>query len=400
MDNPLRILHLTTSFPSNTDDATGPFVLRLLEALEKTGTECRVLTPASTGPSEWPDDKKKVIRFRYAPWSWQCLAQQPGGIPVALSKKTLLYAVVPFFIAKMGLDLVREACNHDLIHAHWSICGAIAVITQRFHQRPVITTLHGSDHHRAQGSGIYAWFHKKAVGGSVYTVGVSETIVDQLRSQDSSYAERLRFIPNGVDDAFYAINRNPSLLIPTLNFLYIGSLIPRKGVEVLLKGMLKLQRDLPWHLTIVGEGPEHNKLSALVENTKITSQISFLGPLSPSQIPEIMKKHHVLILSSYKEGRPSVVLEAMAAGMPVVATDIDGTRELVQDNRTGWLFPPGDADRLAAILSSMFRGEKDLSSAGLAGRQWMQEQGLTWSETARNYRNLYAEAIRDWGGVV
>jgi hypothetical protein len=129
-------LHLTTSFPSGPDDVAGPFVLRLFEAQEKLGIQCRVLTPASTSPSTWPD-ADKVCRFRYAPWYYQRLAQQPGGIPAALAGQPLLYGLLLPFLAGMGMSLIRLTKQYDIIHAHWSICGALAVLTQPIHKSPL-----------------------------------------------------------------------------------------------------------------------------------------------------------------------------------------------------------------------------------------------------------------------
>ena len=400
MSDQLRILLLTTSFPSTPDDAAGPFILRLFEALEKAGIRCRVLTPASTSPSTWPD-AYKVCRFRYAPWSWQRLAQQPGGIPVALAGQPWLYGLLPAFLASMGLFLIRLARQHDIIHAHWSVCGAMAVLTQSMHRRPVITTLRGSDVHRAKKSGAFSLLHRKAIQGSSFTVGVSQTMAAELRRQYPGTADKIRFVPNGVDDAFYSLptERN-HLSLSLFKLLFVGSLIPRKGLDVLLKALAMINSLSSWALTVAGDGPEGDHLKSLATDLGINTSIRFLGSVSPDGVPQLMNDHHLLILPSYQEGRPNVVLEAMAAALPVLATDIEGTRELVQHGQTGWLVPPGDIDALSERLTTVLGAKRNLAAVGLAGRQWLQEQGLTWSETARNYRHLYAEAIRDWGGVV
>ena len=395
MGNPLRILHLTTSFPSNPDDASGPFVLRLLEALEKTGTMCRVLTPASTGPSEWPDDKKKVIRFRYAPWSWQCLAQQPGGIPVALAGQPWLYGLLPPFLVSMALSLIQLARQHDIIHAHWSACGALSVLTQPIHQKPVITTLRGSDVNHAKRSRIFYLLHKKAIQKSIFIVGVSQAIAIDLRRQHPGMSDKIRFVPNGVDDAFYALPTGRDHLAPSpFKLLFIGSLIPLKGLDVLLKALAGINSQASWTLTVVGDGPEKDYLKSLATDLGINTNIHFLGSISPGGIPQLMNDHHILILPSYREGRPNVVLEAMAAALPILATDIEGTRELIQHGQTGWLVPPGNVDALSGALDDLIGGKRNLAAAGLAGRQWMQEQGLTWEKTAKLYGHLYVDALK------
>ncbi len=389
----MRILIVTTSFPSNPDDASGAFVAKFMKALEQSGQSCCVLTPASTCPSDWPDSSK-VLRFRYAPWVWQRLAQQPGGIPNALEKNSLFYVLVPFFLASLARSVARLATKFDLIHAHWSINGALSVITRGLHNRPVVTTLHGSDHAKGlRGKGPFAWFHRKAVLESEFVVAVSRAIVHQMETAFPERSSVFRFIPNGVDNEFYIINPDERPCNLPLRILYVGSLIPVKGVDILLKALTLVEGSAPVKTTIVGTGPEYENLSDAVSSLGLRDKVQFLGPVSPNDVPNIMAEHHLLVLPSYREGRPSVVLEAMAAAMPVVASRIDGTRELVKHGETGWLFPAGDAEGLAAILSSIMRGEKDLRAAGVAGRRWMLENKMTWKETASQYIELYKSAV-------
>ncbi len=391
---PLHVLHLTTSFPSNPSNISGPFIHKLALAEIRQGLLCTVLTPSSTRPANWPNNCI-VHRFRYAPWSCQRLAQKPGGIPATLAGQPWLYCLLPPFLTGMGLSLIRMARQHDIIHAHWSVCGALAVLTQPIHQKPVITTLRGSDVNHAKKSRIFNLLHKKAIQKSRFIVGVSQAIATDLGRQHHGLADKIRFVPNGVDDAFYALATGRDHLAPSpFKLLFIGSLIPLKGLDVLLKALAGINSQASWTLTVVGDGPEKDHLKSLATDLEIYKKIRFLRSISPDGIPQLMNDHHILILPSYREGRPNVVLEAMAAALPVLATDIEGTRELIQHDQTGWLVPQGDVDALSGALDDLIGGKRNLAAAGLASRQWMQEQGLTWDNTAKLYSQLYAEAIR------
>jgi len=389
----MRILIVTSSFPSHSGDSSGAFIANLVKAVGKQGQKCVVLTPATTKPSDWSTGCE-VYRFRYAPWRWQMIAQKPGGIPTALKKRPLLYILVPIFLSSLTNSILKLAPSCDLVHAHWSINGALAVLMRHFHKRPVITTLHGSDHVKgSNGIGPFAWLHRKAVLGSSAVAAVSEKILAQMKVRYPDKIDFFHFVPNGVDEKFYLVQRGRKTTRDHLNILFIGSLIPIKGVEILLKAVSEMKEKSKVTVTLVGDGPNKEDLQRMVQLLAIESQVNFLGAVPPSQIPGLMQEHQLLVLPSYREGRPSVVLEAMAAAMPVVATDIDGTRELVQDGKTGWLFPPGDSESLAAILSSVINGEKDLESAGEAGRRWMLDNNMTWDETAKRYIQLYKHAI-------
>lgn len=391
---PLHILHLTTSFPSNPGNISGPFIHSLALAEIRQVLVCTVLTPASTSPSTWPQNYN-VRRFRYAPWSWQRLAQQPGGIPVTLGKQPWLYGLLPSFLASMALSLIRLSRQHDIIHAHWSICGAMAVLTQSMHQKPVITTLRGSDVYKAKKSGPFSLLHRKAIQGSSFTVGVSQTMAAELGRQYPGMADKIRFVPNGVDEAFYTLlAERHHLPLSPFKLLFIGSLVPYKGLDILLKGLDRINSLPSWTLTVVGDGPDGNHLRSLATSLGINTNIRFLGSVSPDRVSQLMNDHHLLILPSHREGRPNVVLEAMAAALPVLATDIEGTRELVQNGKTGWLVPPGDVNALSGALDDIISGKRNLAAAGLAGRQRMLEQGLTWDNTAKLYRQLYVEVLK------
>ena len=168
-------------------------------------------------------------------------------------------------------------------------------------------------------------------------------------------------------------------------------MIPRKGCDIALKALAKIDESFDWGLTVIGDGPEIDTLQELALAKRISSKVTFQGNIPPHTVAPYMESHHILLLCSHEEGRPSVVLEAMASAMAVIATDIDGTRELVQDGKTGWLFLPGDVNALATIISDVLRQEKDVYAAGHSGRQWMKDQRLTWSHTAAQYHELYSK---------
>lgn len=387
----MRVLHLTTSFPASENDAAGAFIYRLINALNKKGTECHVLTPATIRPATWPD-AIEVHRFRYAPWKMQILAQLPGGIPAALHKSLFNFVLLPVFLCSMTLTFCVRARHYDVIHAHWSLCGAIAVITRFFHRKPVIITVHGSDQYKSNRSMGYSLIHCLAVRGAAFTVCVSRDILSDLQKKEPDHLPKFCFIANGVADIFFEVKPRPIITEEPLRLLTIGSLIPLKGIDVIIQSLARIPSSIHWRLTIVGDGIELQNLQKLAEKHALLEYISFEGNVSPDVIPQFMERHHVLILASYREGRPSVVLEAMAAGMAVIATNISGTKELVQNETTGWLFTAGDTNALAEKIESIVKKEKDIITMGLAGRKWMRVQNLTWDESSLQYQQLYAKA--------
>lgn len=385
----LRVLHVTTSFPFSAADFSGRFLSPLLLALEAQNVTCHVLAPAGHVPQSRASPG--VTRFRYAPWGFQRLAAPGGGIPHGLRRHPLLHLLLPPFLVSMTVTIVALARRYDLVHAHWSVCGAAAVLARPIHGRPVITTFRGTDLRWSRTRALYAAVTHMAILGSSFVTAVAQEMVAELKETHPRCARRFVFVPNGVAEAFYAVAA-PERPLP-LRLLFVGSLTDSKGVGVLIDALAMLIGEGEWQLDIVGEGPDERRLKALASRRGVDGRIHFVGVLPFSEMPRCMAAHHVLVLPSRSEGRPNVVLEAMAAGMAVVGSDISGVRELIRDGVNGWLVRCGDPASLADILGRLIRGELDWERAGRMGRVWMQEKALTWTQSARTYRALYERAL-------
>lgn len=388
----MRVLHLATSFPSGPDCFAGSFIHRLVRAEVASGVCCTVLTPAADRPSNWPDEYP-VHRFRYAPMGLQKLAQQPGGIPAALGRTPLSYGLLAPFLAAMLTTLIGRAKQHDIIHAHWAVCGAMAVLTRHLHKRPVITTLRGSDFHFSRGgNGVHGWLLDQAVTGSAAITAVSDAIAAELKKKIPDKKDFVYAIANGIAEEFFRVSRKKGRGGTPLKILFVGSLVSLKGVKLLFEALARSHAS-PWACSVAGDGPERRKLAHIAGRLGISDRVAFVGSVPPGKVAALMADHDILVLPSYREGRPNVVLEAMASGMAVVASDIDGCRELVRHDRTGWLFPAGDVEGLRCLLHAIFRGEKDIAGTGLAARKWLETQGLSWEKTAARYRALYDKVL-------
>jgi glycosyltransferase involved in cell wall biosynthesis len=134
----------------------------------------------------------------------------------------------------------------------------------------------------------------------------------------------------------------------------VGRLWHQKGYKDLIWGaeMLRMLREDTCYL-IVGEGPERGRLELYRDNIRAGSQVYLLG--ERTDVPEIMQHADVLWNGSLYEGQSNVILEAQRGGIPVIATDIPGNRDLVHDRETGLLFKPGDVDRLTRLTNELFR---------------------------------------------
>lgn len=386
---------LTTSWPLGPGASSGVFVARLARALT-CHVDLAVVTPADRDRAgRLQRDGMTVHAVRYAPRAGRTLAHGPGGIPVALAGNPLRAVWLPGLALGLAGATLAAGRGVDVIHANWALSGVLGLPAAAARGVPLVTTLRGADVSRARRSRLDRWLLAQAVRHSRVVTTVSEAFADTLRAQFPQHAGRITCIPNGVDESLLRLA--PPTVGRGLRLVAVGSLIPRKRVDRLLLAMAALPPVV--RLEIVGEGPEGDRLQAMVAELGLGERVHFAGALAPDAIAGVLSHSDVLVLTSDSEGRPNVVLEAMAAARPVVATDIDGTRELVEDGATGLLVPPNAPAALAAALRALLDDPARRARMGAAGRAAIRRRGLTWSQAAGRYLALYRRALAEGAGA-
>jgi glycosyltransferase involved in cell wall biosynthesis len=172
-------------------------------------------------------------------------------------------------------------------------------------------------------------------------------------------------------------------------------LIPGKQVDLTVRAFQRLvQSGRPARLVIAGDGPCGPGLRRLVRRLGLTQKIEFLGAIPPDQVVQLMGRAHALVLASAREGRPTIVMEAMAAGVAIIAADIDGVRELIQPGRRGLLFPVGNIEALWAHMAALVDQPAVSRQMAQLARRWVTNRNLTWSSTAGQYHQAYNHLLR------
>jgi len=390
----MRVAVVTTSFPVQEGSSSGVFVARLVEhlALRDEIARLEVVVPGGERPPVDVGVGYRLTEARYAPRRLQVLAHRPGGLPVALAARGWPVALVPALLAGLTVCSLRAASRADLLHANWT-ASAVAAIVGSLGRRPVVTTLRGDDVARAERSRLDRLALQRVVRWSAAVVTVSRSLRDRMVDRYPDQASKIVFIPNGVAEIFYRAGErrvDPTPGGPRL--IAVGSLIRRKNFEAAIEAIARC-RDPRTSLELIGSGPCETRLRERAGRLGVGDRVRFLGTKRPEEVAERLAAATALVLPSLAEGRPNVVLEAMAAGLPVVASDLPGVRELVESDRTGWLVPPGDATALAARMDELAQDPVRGRMAGDRGRRLLLARGLRWPDTARRYAELYREAL-------
>jgi glycosyltransferase involved in cell wall biosynthesis len=174
-------------------------------------------------------------------------------------------------------------------------------------------------------------------------------------------ARKIVVLPSGVDTSRFRLNRRRCRELIGLRgnekaILYVGRLHPVKNVESLLIAFARIRKQFPdVKLLLVGSGTEMSRLRKIAAQTRIDHFTEFIGEVSPQDVPRYMVAADIFVLPSISEGSPVVILEALAAGVPILASKVGGVPDLVRDGREGFLFEAGNVAQMVDLLALVLR---------------------------------------------
>ena len=271
----------------------------------------------------------------------------------------------------------------DVVIGYWIYPDGFAALRAARRLRvPCVVGALGSDVHVR--SGIASWITGRVIRRADALVTVSEAMRAAALRDFGADGARVHTIVNGFNTGVFrpgpkAAARLALGLPPDDRLLvYVGRLVESKGLRELLSAFVPLARQLPdCRLALVGDGPMHAELGRLAAAAGLGSRVTLTGGLEPQAVADWVRASDLLTLPSWSEGYPNVVVEALACGRPVVASDVGGTGEIV-DPSNGLLVPPRDpAALLQALTVAMVRGWDHAGIAARMTRTWDDVAGET-----------------------
>ena len=312
------------------------------------------------------------------------------GWPVPVCRQ--LYA------APAAVVLARVAHRHDLIHVHLGEDLAVlplALMAARFAEMPLILTIHCSLRHTlAATDARSAVLHH--VGGRLERMAIARaattiTLTEKLRQRlldEGRDPRSVVVIPSGVNLTLFDGDMSdplPSIAHPRI--VYVGRLTEHKGLRTLL-GALPLVDDAA-EAVIVGDGPMRQELETLARATG--RHVHFTGFVPHAAVPAVLRCADVVVLPSVYEELGSVLVEAMAAGAPIVASRVGGIPEALGDGRAGLLVPPEQPEALARAIDDVLSDTALATCLGAEGRR--RALDYSWTSLARHTYDLYERAV-------
>jgi glycosyltransferase involved in cell wall biosynthesis len=396
-----RVAYVVAEYPK----VSHTFVMREIEALRDLGSQIDTVsirrTPESGLLSEadrraaaetfsvLPAPPQTVVRTHLR-WARRHPRRYARTLALALGRgapgaRNRLWQVFYFAEAVLLADELRRRGSGHL-HAHFvNVASSVTLLAATLLQLPWSFTMHGPlEFDEVEAHGI-----PDKVRDAAFVACISDFCRAQLmRLVEPEHWEKLHIVHCGVEPERYLARQRPAREVVEL--LSIGRLEPMKGFAVLIAAVAELVRaGEPLRLTIVGDGPQRAALEALAARELPAGAFAFTGALGAPDVTRRLAEADIFCLPSFAEGVPVVLMEAMASGLPVIATQIMGIPELVRDGESGLLVPPGRPEPLAAAIRRLAREPELRAAYSKAGRATV-EGSFDVRDSARTLQALFA----------
>lgn len=388
----MKIAYVLNTYPQPSHS----FIRREIRALEAQGNDVfRFAMRSSEMPLVDPQDKSEAEKTEYvlaegvfallgAVWHrlrvdtegfWKATraAWQLGGLSKVGRFRHLIYLFEAAYIADR-----TTALDVSHLHAHFGTnAAAVAMLAHLMGGPDYSFTVHGPEEFDAP----HALGLARKMQHAAFTVAISNYGRSQLcRWADPQDWDRIKVVHCGIEaDKLSAVTAPPK---GPRRLVSIGRFVEQKGQLALVTALAQTESDI--QLTLIGDGPMRQEIETLIAELGLRDRVTLAGWLNELQIAHELEKSHGLVMSSFAEGLPVVIMEAMAAARPVIATYIAGIPELVQDGKTGWLVPAGDVQALAVAMDALAKAPlSKLIKFGELGRIRVMERHDAGSEARR-----------------
>ena len=377
----VRILMLSWEYPPNHVGGLGRHVLHLSRALAKAGAEVTVVTRSA-------DAAGAVFRDH--------------GVRVVTAPAYDLHP--PDFItwaAEFNVSLMESvsgnlsAKDFDVIHAHdWIVAYAARALKYSWGV-PLVATIHATEHGRQNGLHNSAQQHISETEWwlcyqACRVVTCSSYMKEEVGRIFAVPGDKVSVIPNGIGEAWFEVTRHEA---PEPTVIFVGRLVPEKGPQVLVEAMASVLAEFPSaRLVLAGDGPMEGDIRHRIYQWGLGKAVTLAGRLDDEGLGRLYERAWVAVFPSSYEPFGIVALEAMATGVPCIAGDAGGLREVVRNGRTGLLAQPGDPEALAGAVKALLRNRVWAGELAAEARARARSE-YSWDDIAGKTLRVYEEVL-------
>jgi len=298
-------------------------------------------------------------------------------------------------VATLNLKRILKKREYDVSLIFFTLpCGPLGLFLKSRYNLNYAISMHGVDVPGSEKE--YDWVHKltaslrrKILKESIANFAVSESLKKLSEANDK---EEVVFIPNGVDTSFFL--KDPSESASDIfEILFVGRIQNQKNLFYLIDRLSEIYSDNNhFRLTLVGDGPQKNKLMKYAESKIEKDNIKWISWVDQEIVAKIYQSANCFVLVSYNEGMPLTALEAMASGLPVIASKVVGNVEVVRHGETGYLFDLDKPEDFNKNMIKLMNNPGLCSEFGKNARSWV-EKDFSWTNVARKYINVLKKGL-------
>jgi glycosyltransferase involved in cell wall biosynthesis len=363
------MLMVSTSYPADLEDWRGLFIRHLTDAFtRRADIRLRLWSPPGAMPANaayvaTPDEEH-----------WLAALMKSGGIAHLMRTQRLRGLAAPLHLLRILRRLYLREQEVDVLHVNW-LQNALMLPRNGI---PLLTTVLGTDMQLLRLPGMTGLLRRAFRGRRVAICPNAEWMVPELERRFGGVA-RIRFVPFGIEPRWFALERTPAqpsrwLCVSRLTQGKIGTLFSW-GERYFASGTREL------HLF----GPMQQAIA-------VPDWVHYHGPATPESLCSewFVQASGLITLSQHAEGRPQVMLEAMASALPIIASRIAAHEDLLQHAQTGWLC--GDESELGSALDTLDQVDAN-RALGLRARAWAHDMVGNWDDCAARYAHIYRELV-------
>lgn len=304
--------------------------------------------------------------------------------------KNLYLSFIPRHIT---IKKLIKKLKPDLIHAHFIAKYGFHLLGLNAH--PSVVSAWGDDILiLPKKSRLIHRYTKKVLDGVDLVYAVSHNISDHISADFNIPPDKVRYLPFGINtDLFAPLPDNKNRNRTPIEIFSNRGFFPVYDNETLIRGFaLAYQRNSSLRLTLKGEGPDEQKIRDLVSYLGISDVVSFKKKTEYSEVPKDYLNADIFVTTSQSDGTPVSILEAMASGLPCIATSVGGIPEWIEDQKSGLLIPPGSSESVAESILKLAQDPAFCTRLGIAARKTIVERG--------QWNTLMAQAEKDYQALI
>lgn len=392
MSTPLKVLFVTHNYIRSEGDFPGVFLHLLARKLRESGIDTHVVAPHDADIPEYEEIHSiRIYRFRYGDDDTETLAYRGDMHGQLLRNPFKIFRLIKFLKSAYRLaSSIVDKEDISVVSIHWLLPNGVVgwFLKRRYKERiRLLLSSHGTDVRLLTGFPLvysfFKWIIRKADGWTV----VSRYLKNLIEKRDSRAAAKIKIIPLPNDETIFY----PDDSIPEDRNLIIAAsrLTVQKRLGYLLEAIRIVSEQIPdIKLEIYGTGPEKIKLERQIDLLGLTESVKIHDPIAQEELRKAYNRAAIVVLNSIDEGFGLVLIEAMLCCTAVIGTNSGGITDIIDNEKSGILVPPDDAEKLAGEIKKLLEDHslrKRLADAGYqkALRQFSSESA------AKQYADLF-----------